>query len=222
MVRRLLWRRPSSPGEPIVTKHRYSAFYNTDLDTILRANGIRTGTDRSGNQRLCGDSAREAFVQGLLRRGGEGRHGRLFASGSRDDRSEIDRFFGEVTSIAELKRVAGAKPAERAPLGCGRMTGSEARSATECGSNSTLRSKRTMGLVLRADVYRPASRWPIPSHHQLRPVCEGHVVPRESSVCMEALGRRLSGGDTGSSGRYQAGRLSTPKNGYRTDMPLSA
>src|SRR5262249_46012908 len=30
------------PNDPIVTKHRYSAFYNTDLDTILRANGIRT------------------------------------------------------------------------------------------------------------------------------------------------------------------------------------
>jgi isochorismate hydrolase len=26
------------PNDPIVTKHRYSAFYNTDLDTILRAN----------------------------------------------------------------------------------------------------------------------------------------------------------------------------------------
>ena len=27
------------PGEPIVTKHRYSAFYNTDLDLILRSHG---------------------------------------------------------------------------------------------------------------------------------------------------------------------------------------
>jgi len=29
-------------GEPIVTKHRYSAFINTDLDVILRSRGIRT------------------------------------------------------------------------------------------------------------------------------------------------------------------------------------
>ncbi|MEY2535111.1 MAG: ureidoacrylate peracid hydrolase, partial [bacterium] len=28
-------------GDPIVTKHRFSAFHNTDLDTILRSHGIR-------------------------------------------------------------------------------------------------------------------------------------------------------------------------------------
>ena len=30
------------PGEPVVTKHRSSAFRNTDLDMILRSNGIET------------------------------------------------------------------------------------------------------------------------------------------------------------------------------------
>lgn len=30
------------PGEPVVTKHRYSGFINTDLDLILRSRGIRT------------------------------------------------------------------------------------------------------------------------------------------------------------------------------------
>jgi len=30
------------PGDPVVTRHRYNAFLNTDLDTILRANVIRT------------------------------------------------------------------------------------------------------------------------------------------------------------------------------------
>jgi ureidoacrylate peracid hydrolase len=30
------------PGEPVVVKHRYSAFINTDLDLILRSSGIKT------------------------------------------------------------------------------------------------------------------------------------------------------------------------------------
>ncbi len=30
------------PGEPVVRKHRSSAFHNTDLDLILRANGVET------------------------------------------------------------------------------------------------------------------------------------------------------------------------------------
>jgi ureidoacrylate peracid hydrolase len=29
------------PGDIVVTKHRYNAFHKTDLDTILRANGVR-------------------------------------------------------------------------------------------------------------------------------------------------------------------------------------
>ena len=30
------------PGEVVITKHRASAFFGTDLDVILRANGIET------------------------------------------------------------------------------------------------------------------------------------------------------------------------------------
>ena len=30
------------PGDPVVVKHRYSGFYCTDLDVILRARGIKT------------------------------------------------------------------------------------------------------------------------------------------------------------------------------------
>ena len=30
------------PGDPVVTKHRYSAFINTDLDLILRAQGVKS------------------------------------------------------------------------------------------------------------------------------------------------------------------------------------
>ena len=52
-----------STGDLVVTKHRYSAFINTDLDLILRARRIRTvvmaGTDTS----VCVEStARDAFM----------------------------------------------------------------------------------------------------------------------------------------------------------------
>jgi ureidoacrylate peracid hydrolase len=51
------------PGDPIVTKHRYSAFINTDLDLILRAQGIKslilTGVATNG----CVEStARDGFM----------------------------------------------------------------------------------------------------------------------------------------------------------------
>ncbi len=92
------------PGEPIVTKHRYSAFYNTDLDTILRANGIRTVVLTGVVTNVCVEtSAREAFVRdyyvALVKDG--------TAAYSRAEHemtlANIDRFFGEVTSIAELQ-----------------------------------------------------------------------------------------------------------------------
>jgi ureidoacrylate peracid hydrolase len=92
------------PGEPIVTKHRYSAFYNTDLDTILRANGIRTVVLTGVATNVCVETtAREAFVRDyyvVLVKDGT-------AAYSQADHemtlANIDRFFGELTSIAELQ-----------------------------------------------------------------------------------------------------------------------
>jgi ureidoacrylate peracid hydrolase len=98
------------PGEPIVTKHRYSAFYNTDLDTILRANGIRTVVLTGVVTNVCVEtSAREAFVRdyyvAVVKDG--------TAAYSQADHdmtlSNIDRFFGEVTSIAELQTLWPAR-----------------------------------------------------------------------------------------------------------------
>ena len=36
------YRAVPQPGEPVVAKHRYSAFIGTDLDTMLRSKGIKT------------------------------------------------------------------------------------------------------------------------------------------------------------------------------------
>jgi ureidoacrylate peracid hydrolase len=98
------------PGEPIVTKHRYSAFYNTDLDTILRANGIRTVVLTGVVTNVCVETtAREAFVRdyyvAVVKDG--------TAAYSQADHemtlSNIDRFFGEVTSIDELQSLWPAR-----------------------------------------------------------------------------------------------------------------
>jgi isochorismate hydrolase len=67
------------PNDPIVTKHRYSAFYNTDLDTILRANGTHGGLHGRRHQCLLRDQRARGFRPRLLCRGGEGRHRRLCA-----------------------------------------------------------------------------------------------------------------------------------------------
>lgn len=91
------------PGDPVVTKHRYSAFYNTDLDTILRANGIRTAVITGVSTNVCVETtAREGFVRDY--------YVVLVADGTAAYSTEehektlkdIDRFFGEVTTIARL------------------------------------------------------------------------------------------------------------------------
>lgn len=94
------------PGDPVVTKHRFSAFYNTDLDTILRANGIRTIVLTGVVTNVCVETtAREGFIRDyyiVIVDDGT-------AAYLREDHEmtlkNIDRFFGQVTSIAELRTI---------------------------------------------------------------------------------------------------------------------
>jgi ureidoacrylate peracid hydrolase len=94
------------PGDPIVTKHRFSAFHNTDLDTILRSHGIRTLVMTGVASNVCVETtAREGFVRDY--------YVVFLEDGTAAYRDEdhaatlrvIDRFFGEVASIDD---VAGA------------------------------------------------------------------------------------------------------------------
>jgi ureidoacrylate peracid hydrolase len=92
-----------APGEPIVTKHRFSAFHNTDLDTILRANGIRTLVMCGVASNVCVETtAREGFVRDYYV---------VFSSDGTSCYSEeehqatlnvIDRFFGQVATIDDV------------------------------------------------------------------------------------------------------------------------
>jgi ureidoacrylate peracid hydrolase len=52
------------PGEKIIIKHRYSAFYNTDLETTLRCLGVKDLILTGVMTNLCCDStARDAFFR---------------------------------------------------------------------------------------------------------------------------------------------------------------
>lgn len=87
----------------VVTKHRYSAFYGTDLDMILRAHGVRTVVLTGVSTHVCVETtAREAFVRDY--------YTVVVADGTAAYSQQehetalklIDRFFGEVVFIADL------------------------------------------------------------------------------------------------------------------------
>jgi ureidoacrylate peracid hydrolase len=91
------------PGEPVVTKHRYGAFHNTDLDTILRVHGVRTVVLTGVATNACVETtAREAFVRDY--------YVVFTADGTAcysDDAHEatlrtIDKYFGVVVSLGDV------------------------------------------------------------------------------------------------------------------------
>jgi ureidoacrylate peracid hydrolase len=90
-------------GEPIVTKHRYGAFHNTDLETILRVHGIRTVVLTGVATNACVETtAREAFVRDY--------YVAFTADGTAcysDEAHEatlqtIDKYFGVVVTLDDL------------------------------------------------------------------------------------------------------------------------
>ncbi len=94
------------PGEPVVTKHRYGAFHNTDLETILRVHGIRTVVLTGVATNACVETtAREAFVRDYYV---------VFTADGTAGYSEeaheatlrtIDKYFGVVVSLGEVADV---------------------------------------------------------------------------------------------------------------------
>jgi ureidoacrylate peracid hydrolase len=92
-----------APGDPIVSKHRYDAFHNTDLDTILRSNGIRTIVVTGVVSNVCVETtARAGFVRDyyvVLPRDGAAAYS---LADHEATLGNIDRFFGELSSLEEL------------------------------------------------------------------------------------------------------------------------
>jgi ureidoacrylate peracid hydrolase len=92
------------PDDIVVTKHRYSGFYNTELDIVLRANGIRsiilTGVGTAG---CVETTAREGFIRDYyVVLVSDGTAAQLPEDQESTERN-IRRFFGDVASMAELR-----------------------------------------------------------------------------------------------------------------------
>jgi ureidoacrylate peracid hydrolase len=100
-------------GEPIVTKHRYSAFHNTDLETILRSHGTRTVVLTGVATNVCVETtARDAFMRDF--------YVVFTADGTACYSDEthdatlrtIDKYFGPVVQVAEVAEIwRGSSPA---------------------------------------------------------------------------------------------------------------
>jgi ureidoacrylate peracid hydrolase len=106
------------PEDPVVTKHRYSGFHNTELDTVLRVHGIRTLIVTGVATNVCvATTAHDGFMRDyyiVLVEDGT-------ASYTQDQHeaalNDINRYFGEVTNIAAITsiwREQRAKPVLRA------------------------------------------------------------------------------------------------------------
>jgi ureidoacrylate peracid hydrolase len=91
------------PGEPIVTKHRYSSFHNTDLDSILRSHGIRTIILTGVATNVCVETtAREGFVRDYYVVLVEDGTATYAPEDQQATLRNIDRFFGEIASIQTI------------------------------------------------------------------------------------------------------------------------
>ena len=94
--------RPAA-GDPVVTKHRYSAFLRTDLEIILRTAGIRTVVLAGVATNVCVETtARDAFMRDfyvVLCSDGTAAYSPAEHEATL---ATIDRYFGQVASIAEV------------------------------------------------------------------------------------------------------------------------
>lgn len=104
------------PGDVIVSKHRYNAFHNTDLDLILRSNGIRTVLLTGVVTNVCVETtAREAFVRDYYVVAVDDGCAAYVEADHVASLSNIDRFFGQVATIAQISALwddaAGAQVA---------------------------------------------------------------------------------------------------------------
>jgi ureidoacrylate peracid hydrolase len=91
------------PGEPIVTKHRFSAFHNTDLDTVLRANNVRTMVMTGVAANVCVETtAREGFCRDYYILYVDDATAAYTAEDHAATLRNIDNFFGEVVGTNDL------------------------------------------------------------------------------------------------------------------------
>ena len=94
------------PGDPIVTKHRFNAFRNTDLDTILRAHGIRTIVMTGVATNVCVETtARDGFMRDFYVVFTDDGTAAYAEEDHQATLRNIDRFFGQVVQLADLQAI---------------------------------------------------------------------------------------------------------------------
>jgi ureidoacrylate peracid hydrolase len=94
------------PDDPIVIKHRYDAFTNTDLDLILRAHNVRTVVLSGVATNVCVETtARTAFVRDYYVVIPSDAVATYSLEEQRNSLGTLDRYFAEVVTIEELQSV---------------------------------------------------------------------------------------------------------------------
>jgi ureidoacrylate peracid hydrolase len=91
------------PTEPVVVKHRFDAFLNTDLETILRAHGTRTIVLTGVATDICVETtARSAFMRDYYVVIAGDSTATYAEETQRETLRRLDHFFGQVVSTREL------------------------------------------------------------------------------------------------------------------------
>jgi ureidoacrylate peracid hydrolase len=101
---------PPQPGDLVVAKPRYSAFYNTNLDSLLRARGIRTLVFTGIATNVCVESTlRDGF---FLEYFGVVLHDATHHAGpdfiQKASLYNVEKFFGWVSSVGEFRQALQA------------------------------------------------------------------------------------------------------------------
>ncbi len=93
------------PGEPVIVKHRYSGFMDTDLDLILRSKGIRTIALVGVATNVCVEStARDGYQKGYYVVVVEDCVGTLSKEAQQASLDNVRGFFGVVSNSKELEK----------------------------------------------------------------------------------------------------------------------
>jgi ureidoacrylate peracid hydrolase len=91
------------PGEIVVTKHRYSAFVETELDTILRSMGVETLILTGVATNVCVEStARDGFMKDYYIVVVDDCTGTSSPSAQEATLENIRNYFGRVASAADI------------------------------------------------------------------------------------------------------------------------
>lgn len=97
-----------SPGdsEPVVLKHRYSGFYQTDLEMLLRVRNIRTVIPTGVATNVCVEStARDAFMRDFHVVFPSDASATYYPAAHAATVSTIGLHFGEVSNVDEISSV---------------------------------------------------------------------------------------------------------------------